>query len=82
MLQKIQYEKLKCIDDSTDEESGTEVAISAITNTPVSWHPSLEQVPSGCMRSFLIYNFCFLFFYLFIFQIILNFIASCNKILL
>ncbi|XP_078168991.1 NADH dehydrogenase ubiquinone complex I, assembly factor-like protein (DUF185) isoform X2 [Carex rostrata] len=53
VLQKIQYEKLKCIDDSTD----TEGAISAITNTPVSWHASLEQVPSGSCTIIIAHEF-------------------------
>jgi NADH dehydrogenase [ubiquinone] 1 alpha subcomplex assembly factor 7 len=62
VLQKVQYEKLKCIDESTDQESGTNAAVSAITNTPITWHASLDQVPSGCMRSFLIFDFSFIFF--------------------
>ncbi|KAJ4749811.1 hypothetical protein LUZ62_084216 [Rhynchospora pubera] len=47
VLQKIQYEKLKCTDESIDEESGTKSAVSAVTGTPVAWHASLDQVPSG-----------------------------------
>ncbi|KAL9668824.1 hypothetical protein QQ045_006364 [Rhodiola kirilowii] len=44
-LQKLQYQNLKCEDqDGPNGEKGT---ISTLSGAPVSWHATLEQVPTG-----------------------------------
>ncbi|CAL4962921.1 unnamed protein product [Urochloa decumbens] len=43
-LQKIQYNTLKCEDELVDDGKRT---VSKLCGTPVCWHASLEQVPSG-----------------------------------
>uniref|UniRef100_A0A1J3EAC0 Protein arginine methyltransferase NDUFAF7 n=1 Tax=Noccaea caerulescens TaxID=107243 RepID=A0A1J3EAC0_NOCCA len=42
-LQKLQHQNLKC----TDETSSEKKAISSLAGTPVHWHSTLEEVPSG-----------------------------------
>ncbi|CAN7101957.1 unnamed protein product [Brassica rapa subsp. narinosa] len=42
-LQKIQHQNLKCTDESSSEKK----AISSLAGTPVHWHATLEEVPSG-----------------------------------
>ncbi|KAM3330867.1 hypothetical protein ACQJBY_027147 [Aegilops geniculata] len=43
-LQKVQYNTLKCEDESVGDEKRT---VSKLCAAPVYWHTSLEQVPSG-----------------------------------
>ncbi|GMH20978.1 hypothetical protein Nepgr_022820 [Nepenthes gracilis] len=43
-LQKLQHSNLKCVDENGIGENAT---ISTLAGTPVSWHPTLEEVPSG-----------------------------------
>lgn len=46
-LQKLQYENLKCMtEDDTDANSEKQYR-STLSGTPVSWHATLEQVPTG-----------------------------------
>ncbi|CAF2100563.1 unnamed protein product [Brassica napus] len=42
-LQKLQHQNLKCTDESSSEKK----AISSLDGTPVHWHATLEEVPSG-----------------------------------
>ncbi|CAF1855374.1 hypothetical protein YC2023_052944 [Brassica napus] len=42
-LQKRQHQNLKCTDESSSEKK----AISSLAGTPVHWHATLEEVPSG-----------------------------------
>ncbi|CAN7043709.1 unnamed protein product [Brassica rapa subsp. trilocularis] len=42
-LQKLQHQNLKCTDESSLEKK----AISSLAGTPVHWHATLEEVPSG-----------------------------------
>ncbi|CAF2007571.1 hypothetical protein HID58_076895 [Brassica napus] len=42
-LQKLQHQNLKCTDESSSEKK----AISSPAGTPVHWHATLEEVPSG-----------------------------------
>ncbi|KAJ0252976.1 Protein arginine methyltransferase NDUFAF7 [Hirschfeldia incana] len=42
-LQKLQRQNLKCIDESSSEKE----AVSSLAGTPVHWHATLEEVPSG-----------------------------------
>ncbi|XP_010514577.1 PREDICTED: protein arginine methyltransferase NDUFAF7 homolog, mitochondrial [Camelina sativa] len=42
-LQKLQHQNLKCTDESSSEKK----AISSLAGTPVHWHATLEEVPSG-----------------------------------
>ncbi|CAN6911117.1 unnamed protein product [Brassica oleracea var. botrytis] len=42
-LQKLQHQNLKCTDESSSEKK----AISSLAGTPVHWHTTLEEVPSG-----------------------------------
>ncbi|XP_002517464.2 protein arginine methyltransferase NDUFAF7, mitochondrial isoform X1 [Ricinus communis] len=46
-LQKLQHHNLKCVDDNNSCGSGEERTISTLAGTPISWHTSLEQVPTG-----------------------------------
>lgn len=48
-LQKLQHQKLKCIDDENAAQDADKRTVSSLVGTPVSWHATLEQVPSGCM---------------------------------
>ncbi|KAJ3671111.1 hypothetical protein LUZ60_008537 [Juncus effusus] len=56
-LQKIQFEKLKCKNESLNEKDGTKMGISSISESPVHWHASLEQVPSGLPTIILAHEF-------------------------
>ncbi|KAJ4900932.1 hypothetical protein Rs2_14883 [Raphanus sativus] len=42
-LQKLQHQNLRCADEGSSEKK----AISSIAGTPVHWHATLEDVPSG-----------------------------------
>ncbi|CAN7137998.1 unnamed protein product [Brassica rapa subsp. narinosa] len=42
-LQILQHQNLKCTDESSSEKK----AISSLDGTPVHWHATLEEVPSG-----------------------------------
>lgn len=46
-LQKLQHQKLKCIDDENAAQDADKRTVSSLVGTPVSWHATLEQVPSG-----------------------------------
>ncbi|KAF7802936.1 protein arginine methyltransferase NDUFAF7, mitochondrial [Senna tora] len=45
-LQKLQHLNLKCIDQDNVESADKRI-ISSLAGNPVSWHATLEQVPSG-----------------------------------
>ncbi|CAN7060081.1 unnamed protein product [Brassica oleracea var. botrytis] len=45
-LQKLQHQDLKCTDESSSEKK----AISSLAGTPVHWHATLEEAPSGGMH--------------------------------
>ncbi|KAJ9135191.1 hypothetical protein P3X46_032400 [Hevea brasiliensis] len=47
VLQKLQYCNLKCVDEHTAGEGVEKRNISTLAGVPISWHASLEQVPSG-----------------------------------
>lgn len=44
-LKKIQYQNLKCVGNG-DEDAEKQI-ISSLAGTPISWHTTLEQVPTG-----------------------------------
>ncbi|KAL6960709.1 hypothetical protein U1Q18_038472 [Sarracenia purpurea var. burkii] len=46
-LQKLQYSHLKCMDEDNSETDVEKRIISKLSKTPVSWHATLEQVPTG-----------------------------------
>ncbi|KAL2252431.1 protein arginine methyltransferase NDUFAF7 homolog, mitochondrial isoform X1 [Sesamum indicum] len=46
-LQKLQYQNLKCLTEDGTDGNTEKKCISTITETPVSWHMTLEQVPTG-----------------------------------
>ncbi|KAL0395659.1 UNVERIFIED_CONTAM: protein arginine methyltransferase NDUFAF7, mitochondrial [Sesamum calycinum] len=46
-LQKIQYQNLKCLTEDGTNGNTEKRCISTIAGTPVSWHTTLEQVPTG-----------------------------------
>ncbi|KAF5198196.1 arginine methyltransferase NDUFAF7-like protein [Thalictrum thalictroides] len=46
-LQKLQYKTLKCEDEDVSASNGDKRTVSMFSGVPVSWHTSLEQVPSG-----------------------------------
>lgn len=48
-LQKLQHCNLKCTEEDNNGENIEKRTISTLVGTPVSWHATLEQVPSGCM---------------------------------
>lgn len=48
-LQKLQHQSLKCVDEENTSEGVDKRSLSTLAGTPVSWHATLEQVPSGCM---------------------------------
>jgi len=50
-LQKLQHQNLKCTDESSSEKK----AVSSLAGTPVHWHATLQEVPSGGMH--LLLNF-------------------------
>ncbi|KAL0285498.1 UNVERIFIED_CONTAM: protein arginine methyltransferase NDUFAF7, mitochondrial, partial [Sesamum angustifolium] len=46
-LQKLQYQNLKCLTEDSTNGNTEKRCISTIAGTPVSWHTTLEQVPTG-----------------------------------
>ncbi|KAF8408047.1 hypothetical protein HHK36_007187 [Tetracentron sinense] len=46
-LQKLQRHNLRCADEDTNGSDVDQSIISNLAGTPVSWHATLEQVPSG-----------------------------------
>ncbi|KAH7686562.1 Protein arginine methyltransferase NDUFAF7 protein [Dioscorea alata] len=46
-LRKVQYDNLKCTDEAVNEEDHTKRTISMLSGAPISWHSTLEEVPSG-----------------------------------
>ncbi|XP_057491254.1 uncharacterized protein LOC130776988 isoform X1 [Actinidia eriantha] len=46
-LQKLQYRHLKCIDEDNSDMNLEKRTISTLSTNPVSWHATLEQVPTG-----------------------------------
>jgi hypothetical protein len=46
-LKTLQHKNLKCVDE--ENEDTDKRTVSTLVGTPVSWHATLEQVPSGCM---------------------------------
>ncbi|KAI3462957.1 hypothetical protein Pfo_019620 [Paulownia fortunei] len=46
-LQKLQYQNLKCMTDDGADGNAEKRCISTLAGTPVSWHATLEQVPTG-----------------------------------
>ncbi|KAJ4833818.1 hypothetical protein Tsubulata_043967 [Turnera subulata] len=47
VLQKLQHQNLHCTDEVNTGGSVKNKTISTLAGTPVSWHASLEEVPSG-----------------------------------
>ena len=47
-LQKLQQQALKCVDEESEADTVDKRAVSTLANAPVSWHATLDQVPSGC----------------------------------
>lgn len=47
-LQKLQHSTMKCRDEDNKADGVEKSSVSTLAGTPVSWHPTLEQVPSGC----------------------------------
>ncbi|KAF5749024.1 NADH dehydrogenase [Tripterygium wilfordii] len=56
-LQKLQYSNLKCMDEDSTSENGIKRTISMLAGAPISWHASLDQVPSGCPTIILAHEF-------------------------
>ncbi|KAG7563922.1 Protein arginine methyltransferase NDUFAF7 [Arabidopsis suecica] len=52
-LQKLQHQNLKCTDESSSEKK----AISSLAGTPVHWHATLEEVPSGVPTLIIVHEF-------------------------
>ncbi|CAF2112090.1 protein arginine methyltransferase NDUFAF7 homolog, mitochondrial-like [Brassica napus] len=52
-LQKRQHQNLKCTDESSSEKK----AISSLAGTPVHWHATLEEVPSGVTTIIIAHEF-------------------------
>ncbi|KAL2499988.1 Protein of unknown function (DUF185) [Abeliophyllum distichum] len=46
-LQKLQYENLKCMTEDGADGNKEKRINSTLAETPVSWHATLEQVPTG-----------------------------------
>ncbi|GMJ09320.1 hypothetical protein like AT3G28700 [Hibiscus trionum] len=46
-LQKLQHRSLKCVDEDSTSEDVDKRSRSTLSGTPVSWHATLEQVPTG-----------------------------------
>ncbi|GAA0144678.1 hypothetical protein LIER_05063 [Lithospermum erythrorhizon] len=56
-LRTIQYQKLKCFDrDESSKDMGSD-AVSALAGTPVSWHSTLDEVPTGVPTIILAHEF-------------------------
>lgn len=48
-LRKLQHSNMKCRDEDSTGDGVEKISVSTLAGTPVSWHSTLEQVPSGCM---------------------------------
>ncbi|XP_058765078.1 uncharacterized protein LOC131638536 [Vicia villosa] len=46
-LKSLQHKNLKCVDEENADEDTDKRTVSTLVGTPVSWHATLEQVPSG-----------------------------------
>ncbi|GAB2280944.1 hypothetical protein Dimus_015561 [Dionaea muscipula] len=46
-LQKLQHKNLKCVDEDSIGANAECNTISTLAGTPVTWHPVLDEVPSG-----------------------------------
>ncbi|KAJ4974820.1 hypothetical protein NE237_007994 [Protea cynaroides] len=46
-LQKLQYSALKCADEDTTSDDGGQRTVTKLAGATVSWHATLEQVPTG-----------------------------------
>ncbi|KAK9107761.1 hypothetical protein Syun_023772 [Stephania yunnanensis] len=46
-LRDLQYKTLKCAPEDVRSDSGDKRVMSQFSNVPISWHSTLEQVPSG-----------------------------------
>ncbi|XP_043706510.1 protein arginine methyltransferase NDUFAF7 homolog, mitochondrial isoform X2 [Telopea speciosissima] len=46
-LQKLQYSALKCADEDATSSNGGQKTVTNLAGAPVSWHATLEQVPTG-----------------------------------
>ncbi|GAU39975.1 hypothetical protein TSUD_61650 [Trifolium subterraneum] len=46
-LKNLQHKNLKCVDEENADENTDKRTVSTLVGTPVSWHATLEQVPSG-----------------------------------
>lgn len=56
-LRKIQHQTLKCVDrDDSIEDTGSD-AVSTLAGTPVSWHSTLDEVPTGVPSIILAHEF-------------------------
>lgn len=53
-LQKIQFQKLECMTEDVADGNANGRCISKLGGTPVSWHATLDQVPTGCKQSYCI----------------------------
>ncbi|XP_050217997.1 uncharacterized protein LOC126668835 [Mercurialis annua] len=56
-LQKLQFQNLKCVDGQNADGSVENRTISTLAGTPISWHPSLEQVPTGAPTIIIAHEF-------------------------
>ncbi|KAJ7970946.1 Protein arginine methyltransferase NDUFAF7 [Quillaja saponaria] len=56
-LQKLQHLNLKCIDEDNAAENIDRKTVSSLCGAPVSWHATLEQVPSGLPTIFIAHEF-------------------------
>ncbi|KAL5055338.1 hypothetical protein RYX36_036020 [Vicia faba] len=46
-LKNLQHKNLKCVDEENADEDTDKRTVSTLVGTTVSWHATLEQVPSG-----------------------------------
>lgn len=46
-LKTLQHKNLKCVDEENADGDTDKRTVSSFVGTPVSWHATLEQVPSG-----------------------------------
>ncbi|KAK8592924.1 hypothetical protein V6N13_043447 [Hibiscus sabdariffa] len=46
-LQKLQHQRLKCMDEDSTAEGVDKRFRSTLAETPVTWHATLDQVPTG-----------------------------------
>ncbi|KAK9925136.1 hypothetical protein M0R45_033473 [Rubus argutus] len=46
-LQKLQHQTLKCVDEEVMADMADKRTVSTLAKTPVSWHATMDQVPSG-----------------------------------